>query len=577
MPQKTFEELVYVINKAKDIGKAPIFFLGAGASMSAGIPRSGQIIADAFTEYSGNPRLHRLSEQDKQDYATVMDGLLPDERKSLFNRYIADAKINVTHIYLAQLMKEGFADYVLTVNFDNLMLRALALYNAFPPVYDIAIIKERTTDTFQAQSVIYLHGLHHSDWLLNTPDEMSKVTESVLRVFDTIKDGRPWVFIGYSGSDPVFDNLCKVAARFNQGLYWVGNGDKPLPVKVKDFISTPNLNAHHIKGFDADSFMLKLSNSLGIEQPKLLDKPFHALLDVLNNIVDIDDADHFKGVKERLEIAKKQTQYAIDQNSAKIPLTSTSLSQALEADNPREVDQLNKQLIDLIISDKFDNTSEVEAILSRATKLNNPKTNELTSSVYNNWGIELCNSANTKTGKEQENLFRRAVSTHQQAIALNPKNNEAYNNLGVTLDNLARSKLGTEQEDLFQQAIHAYQQAIALNPEQGETYSNLGYRLMQLAKTIGVDVSNTYWQQAKNALEKAAELGGGSYNLACWHALQQQKAEAFHHLKIALENNEITIDHLVNDDDWKLYRDDLDFLQLLQQSSLSKLAPERFY
>ena len=35
---------------------------------------------------------------------------------NLLKGYIDKAKINVTHIYLAQLMAEGFVDYVLTVN-----------------------------------------------------------------------------------------------------------------------------------------------------------------------------------------------------------------------------------------------------------------------------------------------------------------------------------------------------------------------------------------------------------------------------------------------------------------------------
>ncbi len=57
-----------------------------------------------------------------------MNCIDPNARNKLLKGYIDRAQINVTHIYLAQLIKEGFADYVLTVNFDNLMLRAMALF-----------------------------------------------------------------------------------------------------------------------------------------------------------------------------------------------------------------------------------------------------------------------------------------------------------------------------------------------------------------------------------------------------------------------------------------------------------------
>jgi len=72
----------------------------------------------------------------------VLEKFLPDQRNELLKKYIEKAKINVTHLYLAQLLVNKYVDYVLTVNFDNLMLRALALYNEFPSTYDMAILKE---------------------------------------------------------------------------------------------------------------------------------------------------------------------------------------------------------------------------------------------------------------------------------------------------------------------------------------------------------------------------------------------------------------------------------------------------
>jgi SIR2-like domain len=299
--------LAYLLKQAKENNQPqPIFFLGAGASRSGNIPLASEIIKQILSDYSDSPFIKDLPKEERS-YAKLMDCLLPDQRDELLKKYIDEAKINVTHIYLAQLIKEGFVDYVLTVNFDNLMLRSLALFNIFPSTYDMAILKDFTTSTFKEKSVVYLHGQNHGLWLLNTPEEMEKEKNTVPRIFDTIKNKRPWVFIGYSGEDPIFEHVKKLG-RFNNGLYWVTYNDNNPNETVQKFISDPNTNASIIKGYDSDSFMLKLNSELGLGQPSIVDKPFTALKDMLNEIVDIDDKEHFSGVKERLEISKRQVE-----------------------------------------------------------------------------------------------------------------------------------------------------------------------------------------------------------------------------------------------------------------------------
>jgi len=230
MKETTIEELAYFIKQAKaDNQPQPIFFLGAGASVTGGIPLANSIVKDILEKYPENPRIKKLKEAE-QTYPKLMECLSPQKRNELLKSYIDEAKINVTHIYLAQLLKHGFVDYVLTVNFDNLMLRALALYNIFPSTYDMAILKDLTTTTFKEKSVVYLHGQHHGLWLLNTAAEMDKVKATVPRIFDSIKNKRPWVFIGYSGADPIFNHI-KNLGRFDNGLYWVGYNDN-LPDKA---------------------------------------------------------------------------------------------------------------------------------------------------------------------------------------------------------------------------------------------------------------------------------------------------------------------------------------------------------
>ena len=190
MKEIKIKQLAYYLKEAKKKNKPqPIFFLGAGASVTGDIPLARKITSDILEKFSDNPAFEELKDEDKA-YAKLMALLSPDQRNELLKKYIDEAKINVTHIYLAQLLQNDFADYVLTVNFDNLMLRALALYNIFPPTYDMAILKDLTTTTFPEKSVVYLHGQHHGLWLLNTEDEMGKVAKTVPRIFDRISNKR---------------------------------------------------------------------------------------------------------------------------------------------------------------------------------------------------------------------------------------------------------------------------------------------------------------------------------------------------------------------------------------------------
>jgi len=190
MKNATIEELAYIIKQAKENNQPqPIFFLGAGASKTGNIPLARDIIKDILNKHRNAPAIQKLNE-DEKSYSKLMECLQPYERDELLKGYIRNAKINVTHIYLAQLIINGFTDYVLTVNFDNLMLRALALFNEFPATYDMAILKDLTTTGFIIKSVVYLHGQHHGLWLLNTQEEMKKVKKTFNEAIEDDNDNK---------------------------------------------------------------------------------------------------------------------------------------------------------------------------------------------------------------------------------------------------------------------------------------------------------------------------------------------------------------------------------------------------
>ena len=408
MRNVTIDELAYILKQAKKNNQPkPIFFLGAGASKSGNIPLARDIIKDILDKYSNSPAIKKLEDKDKS-YSKLMECLQPYERDKLLKGYIDKAKVNVTHIYLAQLISEGFVDYVLTVNFDNLMLRALSLFNIFPSTYDMAILKDLTTTTFKEESVVFLHGQHHGLWLLNTEEEMKKVKATVPRIFDSIKNKRPWIFIGYSGDDPIFEHVKKLG-RFDNGLFWITYNNNNPNEKVKEFLDTSNTNASIIKGYDSDSFMLKLNNELKLDQPKIINKPFTSIGEMLDNIVDIDDDEHFKGIKERLEISKGQVKQAIKQ------FEKGEISSNEVIKKKSTIDLLKKEITNLLINEEYNNV-RINEIKTEAKTLDDNELNSLLAGLHSNWGTSLGNLAKTKYGKEAEGLYQEAFDKFQKAI-----------------------------------------------------------------------------------------------------------------------------------------------------------------
>jgi len=489
MTTATIEELAYLMKQAKEEGlPQPIVFLGAGASKSGGVPLAAEIIKDILEKYKGSPKIKALGDEPKS-YAKLMECLTPFERNKLLKGYIDNAKINVTHLYLAQLLIEGYIDYVLTVNFDNLMLRALALFNSFPATYDMAILKDLTTTSFKEKSVVYLHGQHHGLWLLNTTEEMAKVNEIIPPILNGIKDRRPWIFLGYSGEDPIFEHIIKLG-RFDNGLYWITyNENNPNPCVCDGLLEKPNTNTHLIKGFDSDSFILRLNAELNLSQPTIIDNPFSSLRNTLQNIVDIDDKEHFVGVKERLEIAKKNVDNAINQFEKGEIKSDKKLKQNIN------LNILKKQIINVIVRDTF-NIEEINEIEESAKKIKNEEINILLSNMYRNWG----DSYRKTFEKEKEDNILKSIEKYQKALSLYKLDALSFNNWGNSLTDLGKIK---RDEKKFEESFKKYENALAINPLLFEPYNNWGLSIFELYR---LTKENKLIQEAEEKYKKAIEI-----------------------------------------------------------------------
>jgi tetratricopeptide (TPR) repeat protein len=161
--------------------------------------------------------------------------------------------------------------------------------------------------------------------------------------------------------------------------------------------------------------------------------------------------------------------------------------------------------------------------------------------------------------KHDATLYEQSIKKFEQIIALNPKSYFAFNNWGVTIKQLAKLKNDTR---LYEQCIEKYKQSILLNPTYYHAFENWGNAIKELALITN---DEKLFSESFEKINKAIELGAGSYNLACLYAVRNDKLKALSTLKICLENNEQNVTFIKNDEDWKPFLEDFDFIALLEK------------
>ncbi len=625
MKTKTIADLAYTINYCKRHNKPmPIILCGAGISKTAGIPLTGQIIQDVFDKFSGKPEIEKLKYENCMDYYKIMRALRAEERQDLFKEYIeSDAvRLNLASIYIAQLLKEKYVDFVFTVNFDDVLLKASALFNFIPPIYDLANMSGLNSNNFVKNSLVYLHGQYFGQWLLNTEDEIEKGLSNVHNLFQR-ECNRPWIVVGYSGEDEVFQKLNEIPS-FSSDLYWVSYDDNTIKKEVMEQLLKPaNKNAYAISNIDADTFFLELCTELKLQHPPIFDKPFTFLETYFDKIQDFKSPSSkfdilYQNLSKQKEISLnwiKKAKITIENSASLAQLQQEIIDAILKKDFSEEK---GKTFEDEINTNQFNEAKEqlfwyfgewgnAESNLANAKQDENlfqrsfemfQKASELRpndSTVYFNWGTALYDLAELN---QDENLLHKCFEKYQIASKLEPKSDAIYGNWGSALSYLATIKQG---EELFQESFEKYQKASELNPENDAVYGNWGNALSKLAEIkqdenlfnqgfekfkkaaklnpnshsvyynwgsalshlSKLNKDETLLNEAETVLIKGIDLGSKKYNLACCYALQKKKENALKILQIALENKEINTQFVKDDEDWDSFKNDEDFIALL--------------
>lgn len=239
-----------------------MWFLGAGASASAGMPTAFNMVWDfkrqlfitqtkvapqAVSDLS-NPTVRSRIQQhivaserfplpgSPNEYAILFEEVYPVEadRRRYLDEKLLGAKPSFGHLALATLMKEGHTRIVWTTNFDTLIADACAkVYSTTGALttvdLDAPTLAHQTIREGRWPVEVKLHGDFRSRSLKNTTAELRNQDSRLRQMLVDSCQQFGLVVVGYSGrDDSVMDVLEEAVASpdaFPAGLFWLHRGE----------------------------------------------------------------------------------------------------------------------------------------------------------------------------------------------------------------------------------------------------------------------------------------------------------------------------------------------------------------
>ncbi|NVM05215.1 MAG: hypothetical protein HWN67_23050 [Candidatus Helarchaeota archaeon] len=543
------------IKWAKEEGYYTCVLIGAGVSVSAGIPACEELMNIIKKQFP-----HTANYATKQNYCEFMSLLTPLQRRELIGSFIDQAKINMAHLYLGSLVKKGYVHRIFTVNFDPLIIRSLALFNLYPAIYDFAASQEYVPGAAAQLSVFHLHGQRDGFVLFHTEDEVKKHSNKLKNVFHDVRNSC-WLVIGYSGEqDPVFERLAETNV-FHNKLFWIGYRDEePKPHVLKKILTPLNKYGYYVKDFTADTFFLQLARELNLENPEIISTPFSHLKESIKSIKEFT-------IDEKLVDLTKETKKWVDAAISFFEKGEAIEKIEVAKKKQLEEDEIIRKIKNIFVSGKYNQLYNVfDEILSSDSK----EAKEYLSFTLNNWGNVFSELGEKKSGEDSERYFKLAMKKYQQALGIIPNFYQAFANWGETLSKFAKIKSGEEADNIFKQAIEKFEQALKFNPDNYQILTKLGIAFKNFAKTKSGEEAQHLLDNALRIFEKVENKykGLATYNIACVYSVKGEKEKALEWLEKSLKEKSAPSNlHILKDNDFDNVKNTEDFKKLMKSYS----------
>jgi hypothetical protein len=248
-----------------------VLMLGAGASLASGMPFTNQLKSDLLREFGSGTTGGDVDER----FDRMWEETTPANRNIMLQIYFKDLQPSPGYHHLAQLIKEGCFDIVITLNFDNVLEAALDLAGVSDKAVivggdftDSAFVRS-VEDPLPRVKILKLHGSARSaNTFLFTREEMLDYPEEVRMLVGNLTR-RDIIMCGYG-----FDDLCMKRAFSLKGesIWCVNPAGAPIELRpVMKKRQSENKVVEKDEG-SFDNFFTALAGELHREAPRA-DKP----------------------------------------------------------------------------------------------------------------------------------------------------------------------------------------------------------------------------------------------------------------------------------------------------------------
>lgn len=280
-----------------------IFFLGAGASRTSGIPTANEMIwffkraiycsvnnispesckdlANANVQqiidsWIKNQPEHRNIKWE-EEYSHFFEAAYPtkDVRKEFIENYVSQAIPTIGYKCLGALIRAGKIRDIFITNFDRLIEAVCPNIFVISDESADRAYKVRVVDN--SSKLIKLHGDFRYDHLRNTTEELRQLNQILESKMKEFLSQFGIVIVGYSGRDDSIMKVLKEIARdnlnsFPKGFYWcILKGERKYErvESLIKFLRESGRNAAFIEITSFDDFMINLYRFCGIKDEQV--------------------------------------------------------------------------------------------------------------------------------------------------------------------------------------------------------------------------------------------------------------------------------------------------------------------
>ncbi len=463
------------------------FIIGAGASVSSGIPMGVTLEAEWMEEMEKSPGFSEVREfaetlrkagRLEHDFSEIEQAweaakkskqalpseyyfdiyklrFFPNHRNGYYylERVMAHKNPSFGYHPLALMLTEGSgSNLVITTNFDSLVEDALFLYtDSKPLVINHELLADYAGDPNIKRPIIA--KIHRGIFFdpLNQPEETNELKGGWHDVLAHVFQNYTPIVIGYGGGDNSLMNLLEEeSVKMKNGMYWCYVEEFGLPSeKIQRLVQKKD--GHFVRTAGFDSTMLMLGNALFPEKIGV-----HQTEQYLNNRtgIQIENYEEYKKLLEYEESREKEN-------------ASTQTNQS-ENEFRKEIEKMSER--------------------NSASESERQKQNQMTAWDYWRQGERyyklqqygealqslskaICEQSNTaqfynSRGNIYDKLgdYENAILDYDKAIELNPEYSIAYRNRGRIYKIL----------DNYKKAMSDYDKAIELNPEYSAAFNSRG-------------------------------------------------------------------------------------------------------